>query len=128
MTQIISSDMLKNSICKRDIGPLLNPNTHLLTNDRLEMCSLLLHKFNSVFYFPQPQMIVHDPVSFFSCQPFIPSDDYLIEIDEAIIIDAIHEISSTSEADPDGIPSLLLINCVASLHSDKVESVQLCQK
>ena len=34
----------KNSICNRNIGPLLNPNTHLLTNDRLEMCSLLLDK------------------------------------------------------------------------------------
>ena len=41
---------------------------------------------------PKPEMIVHDPVSFFSCQSIIPSEDYYltdIEIDETIIIDAI---------------------------------------
>ena len=109
--------MLKNSICNRDIGPLLNPNTHLQTNDRLEMCSLLLDQFNSVFTSPKPKMIVHDPVSFFSCQSIIPSNDYLtdIEIGENIIIYAINELSSTSAAGPDDIPSLLLINCAAEL-------------
>ena len=64
-------------------------------------------------------MIVHDPVSFFSCQSIIPSDDYYyltdIEIDETIIIDAINELSSTSAAGPDAIPPLLLINCTAEL-------------
>ena len=45
----------KNSICNLNIGPLLNPNTHLLTNDRLEMCSLLLDQFNSVFTSPKPE-------------------------------------------------------------------------
>ena len=95
----------KNSICNRNIGPLLNPNTHLITNDRLEMCSL--DQFYSVFTSPKPEMIVHDPVSFFSCQSIIPSDDYYltdIEIDETIIIDAIN-----------AIPPLLLINCAAEL-------------
>ena len=44
-------------------------------------------------------MSLHDPVSFFSCQSIIPSDDYLtdIEIDETIIIDAINEQSSTTD-------------------------------
>ena len=63
-------------------------------------------------------MIVHDPVSFFSCQSIIPSDDYYltdIEIDETTIIDAINELSSTSAAGPDAIPPLLLINCAAEL-------------
>ena len=68
-------------------------------------------------------MIVHDPVSFFSCQSvfIIPSDDYLtdiimiIEIDETIIIDAIIELSSSSTAGPEDVPSLLLINCAAEL-------------
>ena len=62
-------------------------------------------------------MIVHDPVSFFSCQSIIPSDDYyLIEIDETIIIDAINELSSTSVAGLDATPPpLLLINCAAEL-------------
>ena len=66
-------------------------------------------------------MIVHDPMSFFSCQSIIPSDDYLtdIEIYETIIIDAINELSSSSAAGPDAIPSLLLINCAAELDLSK---------
>ena len=62
-------------------------------------------------------MIVHDPVSFFSCQSIIPSDDYLtdIEIDDTIIIDAINKLSSTYAAGPDAIPPFLLINCAAEL-------------
>ena len=70
----------KNSICNRDIGPLLNPNTHFLTNDRLEMCSLLLHQFNSIFTFPKPQMIVHDPVSFFHASPLYPLMIFLLTL------------------------------------------------
>ena len=56
------------------------------------MCSLPLDQFNSAFTSPKPEMIVHDPVSFFSYQSIIPSDDYLtdIEIDGAIIIYAIN--------------------------------------
>ena len=62
-------------------------------------------------------MIVHDPVSFYSCQFIILSDDYLtdIEINETIIIDAINELFSTSAAGPNGITSLLVINCAAGL-------------
>ena len=37
----------------------------------------------------------------------------ILLIDETIIIDAINELSSTSAAGPDGIPSLLLFNCAA---------------
>ena len=61
-------------------------------------------------------MIVHDPVYFFSCQ-FINPDECLtdIEITEPIIIDSIHELSSTSAAGPDGVPSSLLLNCAAEL-------------
>ena len=81
------------------------------------MCSLLLDQFNSVFTSAKPQMIVRDPVSFFSCQSIIHPDDYVtdIEIDETIIIDDINELFSTSTAGPNGIPSLLLINCAAEL-------------
>ena len=62
-------------------------------------------------------MIVYEPVSFFSCQSIIPSDDYLtdLDLDGTIIIEAINELSSTSAAGPDAIPSLLLINCAAEL-------------
>ena len=61
-------------------------------------------------------MIVHDPVSFFSCQSS-NHDECLtdIEITEQIIIDSIQELSSTSAAGPDGVPSSLLLKCAAEL-------------
>ena len=61
-------------------------------------------------------MIVHDPVSFFSCQSTNPDECLThIEITEPIIIDSIHELSSTSAAGPDMVPSSLLLNCAAEL-------------
>ena len=52
----------KFSICKTDIGPLLNCSTNSLINDKYEMCCLL----TSVFTTPDPKQIVTDPVSFFA--------------------------------------------------------------
>ena len=61
-------------------------------------------------------MIVHDPVSFFSCQSLNPDECLAdIEITEQIIIDSIQELSSTSSAGPDGVPSTLLLKCAAEL-------------
>ena len=63
-------------------------------------------------------MIVHDPVSFFSCQSLNPDEcltDNHIEITEQIIIDSIQELSSTSAVGPDGVPSSLLLKCAAEL-------------
>ena len=76
----------KNSICESDIGPIQNSHTQLLVNERLDICSLLLDQFNSVFTSPITNMIVHDPVSFFSCQSLNP-DECLTDIE--IIIDSI---------------------------------------
>ena len=106
----------KNSICKSDIGPIKKHHTQLLVYERLEICSLLLDQFNSVFTSPITNIIVHDPVSFFSCQP-LSHDECLtdIEITEQIIIDSIHELSSTSAAGPDGVPSSILLKCAAEL-------------
>ena len=39
----------KFSICKTDIGPLLNCSTNSLINDKYEMCCLLVDQFTSVF-------------------------------------------------------------------------------
>ena len=69
----------KFSICKSDIGPILNPHTQLLVNERHDIYSLLLDQFNSVFTSPNINMIVHDPVSFFSCQSTNP-DECLTDI------------------------------------------------
>ena len=84
-------------------------HTQLLVNERLEICSLLLDQFNSVFTSPITNMIVHDSVSFFLCQSLNPDECLTdIEITKQIIIDSNHELSSTSAAGPDGVPSSLL--------------------
>ena len=99
-----------------DNVPILNPQTQLLVNERLDICSLLLDRFNSVFTSPNINMIVHDPVSFSSCQSINPDECLTdIEITEPIIIDSIHEFSSTSAAGPDGVPSSLILDCAAEL-------------
>ena len=107
--------MLKISICKSDIGPI-KKHTQLLVNERLEICSLLLDQFNSVITSRITNMIVQDPVSFFSCQSLnadeCPTD---IGITEQIIIDSIHELSSTSAAGPYDVPSSLLLKCATEL-------------
>ena len=106
----------KSSIYRSDIGPIKNPHTELLVNERLEICSLLLDQFNSVFISSITNTIVHDPVSFFSCQSLNPDKCLTdIEITEQIIIDSIQELSSTSAAGPYGVPSSLLLKCAAEL-------------
>ena len=61
-------------------------------------------------------MIVHDPVSFLSCQSLNPDECLTdIEITKQIISDSIHELSSASAAGSDGIPSSLLLKCAAEL-------------
>ena len=73
----------KFSICKTDIGPLMNHDTNSLSNDKHEMCRLLVDQFTSVFTIPNPQHIITDPVSFFTHEPntginkhiFIYADD-----------------------------------------------------
>ena len=52
----------KFSICKTDIGPLLNCSTNSLINDKYEMCCLLVDQFTGVFTTPDPNHIVTDPV------------------------------------------------------------------
>ena len=64
MTQTIFFRYAKKfSICKTDIGPLLNCSANSLSNDKNEMCCLLVDQFTSVFTTPVPKQIVTDPVS-----------------------------------------------------------------
>ena len=85
------------------------------TDNKTEMCTILLDQFNSVFATPKPNMIISDPVSFFSCQsiPIGAEINNLSDIDfsESIIVESIKELSSNSAVGPDGFPSSLLINC-----------------
>ena len=94
---------------------LLGPCYTLLTNNKTEMCTILLDQFNSVISTPKPDMIISDPVSFFSCQsiPIGAELNYLsdIEFSESIIVESIKELSSNSAAGPDGFSFSLLINC-----------------
>ena len=106
----------KSSICKTDIGPLRNIQTNCLTDDKHEMCKLLLDHFDSVFTTPDPTKIVLDPNSFFTNPP-VSDTSCLTDINfsESVIIDAIRELSPNSAAGPDGIPSSLLINCASEI-------------
>ena len=80
---------------------LLHPHTNLLTD---EICTILLNQFNSVFSTPKPNMIISDPVSFFSCQsiPLGNKINYISDIDFSIIVESIKEFSSNSAVGPDG--------------------------
>ena len=105
----------KFSICKTDIGPLMNHATNSLSDDKHEMCRLLVDQFTGVFTIPDPQQIITDPVSFFAHGPNtgISKSLFLTDImlNEDIIIEAIHELSPNSAAGPDRVPSSLLVNC-----------------
>ena len=109
----------KFSICKTDIGPLMNHETNSLSNDKHEMCCLLVDQFTSVFTIPDPQHIITDPVSFFTHEPNTGINKSLsltdIMLNEDIIIEAIHELSPNSAVGPDCIPSSLLVNCATEL-------------
>ena len=56
----------KSSICRSNIGPLLDPTTNCVTDDKFLMCKLLVDQFNSVFTTPDQSKIVIDPELFFS--------------------------------------------------------------
>ena len=109
----------KFSICKTDIGPLMHRDTNSLSNDKHEMCRLLVDQFTSVFTIPDPQQIITDPVSFFTYEPNTGINKSLsltdIMLNEDIINEAIHELSPNSAAGTDCVPSLLLVNCATEL-------------
>ena len=65
----------KFSICKTDIGPLMNSATNSLSNDKRKMCRLLVDHLTSVFTIPGSQHIITDPVSFFAHEPLTGSWD-----------------------------------------------------
>ena len=104
----------KFSICKTGIGPLMNSSTNSLSNDKHEMCRLLVDQFNSVFTIPDLQQIITDPVQLFAQElnTGINKSLFLTDImlNEDIITEAIHELSSNSAAGPDCVPSSLLVN------------------
>ena len=108
--------MLKKLVSVRVIlGLSKNPHT-ITVYERLEICSQLLDQFNSGFTSHITNMIAHDPASFSSCQSLNPDECLTnFEITEQIIIDSIQELSFTSAAELDGVPSSLLLKCATEL-------------
>ena len=66
----------KNCVSKTDIRHI--KHTQLLVNEWLEIYSLFLDHFNSVFTSLITNMIVHSTVSYFSCQSLNPDECLLI--------------------------------------------------
>ena len=83
------------SICKQEVGPLLNT----LTDNKYEMCCLLVKQFNSVFTKPKQTSVIKDPVTFFLSHPTREADLFLTDItfSDSIIIDAIKELPQTQQ-------------------------------
>ena len=87
----------------------MNHTTNSLSNNKHEMCRLLVDQFTSVFTIPDPQLIITDPVSLFAHEPNTGINKSLFLTD--IIIEAIHGLSPNSAAGPDCVLSSLLVNC-----------------
>ena len=64
------SDMPRSLVyVQRLMGPLLHPVTHLLTDNKTDNVYHIIGPVRcSVFSTPKPDMIISDPVSFFTCQ------------------------------------------------------------
>ena len=78
------------SICKQEVGPLLNPLNNTLTDNKYEMCCLLVNQFNSVFTKPKQTSVIKDPVTFFLSHTTREDDLFLTDItlSDSIIIGA----------------------------------------
>ena len=105
------------SICKQEVGPLLNPLNNTLTDNKYELCCLLENQFNSVYTKPKQTYVIRDPVPFFLSHTTREDDFFLTDItlSDSIIIEAIKELSPNSAGGPDGIPTFLLINCAEEI-------------
>ena len=105
------------SICKQEVGPLLNPLNNTLTDNKYEMCCLLVNQFNSVFTKPKQTSVIKYPVTFFLSHTTREDDLFLTDItlSDSIIIEAIKELSPNSAGGPDGTPASLLINYVEEI-------------
>ena len=96
----------------------MNSATNSLSNDKHEMCCLLVDLFTLPFQTPN-KLFITGPVSFFAHDPNtgIHKSLFLTDImlNEDVIIETIHEFSPNSAAGPDCVPSSLLVNCATQL-------------
>ena len=75
-------------MCVSDIGFFNDKKLNLLTSDKLDMCTILLEKFNHVFTTPLPNKQVTDPESLISVES-ITSQDVEVFLTNIIIIESI---------------------------------------
>ena len=103
----------KFSITNEDIGPFYNGHGDQITNKR-EISQLLLEQFSSVFSTPSNDKKVTNPDLFFlDNENETQLDDIIINDDH--IISAVNEMSASSSAGPDGLPSSFLKECLPAL-------------
>ena len=103
----------KFSITNQDIGPFYNGHGDQITNKR-EISQLLLEQLSSVFSTPSNDKKVTNPDLFFlDNENETQLDDIIINDDHNI--SAVNEMSTSSSAGPDGLPSSFLKECLPEL-------------
>ena len=90
------------------VGPLSSNGRNY--SDPTEMCNILQKQFESVYCTPMDSANVEELIS--ECGPRCLED---IEFDEEDIRDSVMKISPTASAGPDGLPALLLRECIEEL-------------
>ncbi len=86
-----------------------------MTDDPQDMCELLQKQYLKVFSTPARSNIIPDVRTFFTTNNNTTTSLDDITITPADVIAAIKDISSSSAAGPDGIPSVLLKTCANEL-------------
>lgn len=105
----------KLSKVKTKVGPLLTEHNDF-TSDNKEMADILSQQFSSVFS-PQ-QSALQPPNTMFPLEDLAQNasmNNIIFTLED--IIKAIHKLTSTSAAGPDGFSALLLKKCSSSLAS-----------
>ena len=95
---------------KAKVGPFKDANG-CINPDLVNTVEVLKDQYSSVFSTPKPDMIVDDPVDFFTSSSAIHEHLTDIILTSEDIEKACNELSSDSAAGPDGVPSKLLKEC-----------------
>ena len=99
------------------VGPFLDPSTGELNLDPDYTAECLSDQYSSVFTQPRPEWSIPDTKQFFSVDSSRPTGPILTDLDftEGDMEFACSELSKTSAAGPDGVPSALLKECKKEL-------------
>ncbi len=96
------------------IGPMLTESNGI-TNNPQHMCELLQDQYLKVFSLPSSAHIIQDINSFFMTENTTTPLLDTINISPDDVLTAIKDISGSSAAGPDGMPSTLFKNCSKEL-------------